>query len=122
MMSERFWKIAAWGYVIALVALTFAHLNIPGQIGNPFNMYRVLALGAAGMLIRIAYPQAPSGACLMMIGGVFGLGLAHFFADGTYGSPLDIIADMAAGLWGIVLGALINRTRMSADGRRSLLQ
>jgi len=122
MMSERVLKIAAWSYVIALVAITFAHLNIQAQIGNPFNMYRVIALGAAGMLVRVAYPHAPSGACLMMIGGVFGLGVAHFIAYGTYGSPIDIIADMSAGLWGIVLGALINRVRTTADGRKSLLQ
>jgi hypothetical protein len=122
MISERVLKIAAWGYVIALVALTLAHLNLQAEIGNPFNVYRILALCVAGMLARIAYPLAPSGACLMMIGGVFGLGMAHFFANGSYGYPLDIIADMAAGLWGVVLGAGVNRMRMSLEGKRSLLQ
>jgi hypothetical protein len=122
MISERVLKIAAWGYVAALLALTLAHLNLLAEIGNPFNLYRVLALCIAGMLARIAYPLAPSGACLMMIGGVFGLGVAHLIANGSFGSPLDIIADMAGGLWGVVLGALISRASIFPESKRSLLQ
>ncbi len=114
-------KIAAWGYIVALVAATFAHVSLQAEIGNPFNVYRVIALGFAGMLARMAYPQAPSGACLMVIGGVCGLGLAHSFAYGSSGSSMNIIADMAAGLWGVALGAVMNRMRSSSATKRSLL-
>jgi hypothetical protein len=121
MILDRVVKIAAWLYIAALIAVAFAHLNIQAEIGNPFNVYRVLALGLAGMLARIAYPAAPSGAFLMVIGGVGGLGLAHFVENGNFGYPMDIIADMAAGLWGVALGAVMGRIRTSSASRRSLL-
>lgn len=121
-MSDRFLKIAAWSYVIALVALTFAHLNLQAEIGNPFNVYRILALCFAGMLARVAYPMAPSGVCLMMIAGVFGLGVAHYVSVGSYGSPMNTILDMASSLWGVVLGAAAGRLRLFMDGKRELPQ
>ncbi|MDE1991236.1 MAG: hypothetical protein KGI75_01980 [Rhizobiaceae bacterium] len=102
-------KIVAWAYIAILVAVTFAHLNWQAEFGNPFNIYRAGALGVAGMLARIAYPQAPSFTCLMMIGSVFALGFAHFLANGNYGSPMDVIIAMTAALWGIAIGSVLSK-------------
>lgn len=116
-MTDRLFKIAAWGYVLALVAATYAHLNLHAEIGMAFDIYRIVALCVAGMLARLAYPQAASGVCLMMIAAVFGLGLAHYMSSGDFGSPIDAILEMAASLWGIVIGAGANRIRLSIVGR-----
>lgn len=109
MKTERFLKIVAWLYIAGLVAVTFAHLNLQAELGNPFNIYRAAALCLAGILARMAYPQSPSFACLMMIGGVCALGIAHFMANGDYGASMDIIADMTGALWGVALGAVLSR-------------
>jgi hypothetical protein len=117
MVSDRFFKIVAWIYVAALVAVTFAHLNVQTIIGDTFGMYRGVALFIAGMLARLAYPQSPSFTCLMMIGSVSALGISHFIADGNYGSSMDIIIDMTGALWGVAIGSILHRLLSSASKR-----
>jgi hypothetical protein len=70
MTTDRLLKIGVWLYIAALVALTLAHVNWQAEIGNPLNIYRVVALSLAGWLARRAYPAAPSFAFLMIIGTV----------------------------------------------------
>ncbi|WFU09791.1 hypothetical protein QA646_02675 [Rhizobium sp. CB3090] len=113
-------KILAWSYIAALVAVTLAHLNLQAALGNPFNMYRAGALCVAGMLARLAYPQSPSFTCLLMIGSVSVLGFSHFVANGSYGSPMDIIVDMSGGLWGIAIGAVLSKL-ISPTSKRTAL-
>jgi len=120
MISNRFLKIIAWSYIAALVAVTFAHLNWQAEFGNPFNMYRAGALCVAGMLARIAYPQSPSFTCLLMIGSVSVLCFSHFLANGSYGSPMDIIVDMAGALWGLAIGAMLSKV-ISPTSKRTAL-
>ncbi|MFT4182307.1 MAG: hypothetical protein QM636_10365 [Rhizobium sp.] len=113
-------KIIAWTYIAALVAVTFAHLNWQAELGNPFDVYRAVALCLAGMLARLAYPQSPSFTCLLMIGSVSALCFSHFLANGNYGSPMDIIVAMTAALWGIALGAMLSRL-ISPTSKRTVL-
>lgn len=120
MISERFLKAIAWTYIAALVAVTFAHLNWQAELGNPFDVYRAVALCLAGMLARLAYPQSPSFTCLLMIGSVSALCFSHFLANGNYGSPMDIIVAMTAALWGIALGAMLSRLISPASKRTAL--
>ena len=120
MILDRFLKIVAWAYIATLVAVTIAHLNWQAEFGNPFNIYRAGALGVAGMLARLAYPQAPSFTCLMMIGSVSVLGFAHFLANGNYGSSMDIIVDMTASLWGIAIGSVLSKLIVPASKRPAL--
>jgi hypothetical protein len=119
MASDRLLKISVWLYVAALVALTFAHINWQAEIGNPFNIYRVVALCLAGMLARLAYPSSPSFAFLMIIATVSALGVVHALTFGSDGRPLDIIINMASGLWGVALGAFVDKLRLPSAFRRS---
>lgn len=119
MGSDRILKITVWLYLAVLVVLTLARINWQAEIGNPFNIYRVIALCLAGLLARLAYPAAPSLAFLMMIGTVSALGIAHVLTVGNDGRPIDIIIDMASGLWGVALGAVVDKLRMPAAFRRS---
>jgi hypothetical protein len=121
MTMDRFLKITAWLYIAALVAVTFAHIDWQAEIGNPFNMYRVVILGIGGLLARLAYPLAPTLACLMVIGGVCGLGVAHALVNGNYGYPIDTIADMAGGLWGVALGSVLRPLLFSSTTKRTAL-
>jgi len=118
MASDRILKISVWLYVAALVALTFAHIDWQAEIGNPFNLYRILALCLAGLLARLAYPSSPSLAFLMIIGTVSALGIVHGLASGSDGRPMDIIINMASGLWGVALGAVVDKLRMPSIFRR----
>ena len=109
MAIDRLLKIIAWVYVAALFMLTLAHIDWQGLIGDPFNIYRIVALCSAGLLARLAYPTSPSFAFLMIIGTVSALGLAHTLTVGNDGRPLDIIIGMASGMWGVALGAVADR-------------
>ncbi|QND49829.1 hypothetical protein HB780_30620 [Rhizobium lusitanum] len=113
-------KIVAWSYIAALVAVTFAHLNWQAEFGNPFDLYRAVALCLAGMLARLAYPQSPSFTCLLMIACVSALCFSHFLANGNYGSPMDIIVAMTGALWGIAIGAMLSRL-VSPNSKRTAL-
>lgn len=119
MASDRILKIAFWLYLGTLVLLTFAHIDWQAEIGNPFNICRVVALSLAGLLARLAYPTAPSFAFLTVIGTVVALDLAHVLTTGNGNQPLDIIIDMASGLWGVALGAVFDKLRMPSAFRRS---
>lgn len=119
MGTDRFLKISVWLYVAVLVALTLAHIDWQAEIGNPFNIYRIIALCLAGLLARLAYPSSPSFAFLMIIGTVSALGIIHALTSGTDGRPMDIIIDMASGLWGVALGAVVDKLRMPSAFRRS---
>ncbi|WP_459458354.1 hypothetical protein [Rhizobium sp. No.120] len=110
-------KIIAWTYIVALVVVTFAHLNWQAALGNPFDVFRAGALCLAGMLARLAYPQSPSFTCLLMIGSVSALSVSHFLANGNYGSTFDIIVGMTSGLWGIMIGSALNKLIGSASKR-----
>jgi hypothetical protein len=120
MISGRFLKIIAWSYIAALVAVTFAHLNWQAEFGNPFNLYRAVALCLAGMLARLAYPQSPSFTCLLMIASVSALCFSHFLVNGNYGSPMDLIVAMTGGLWGLAIGAMLSRL-ISLTSKRTAL-
>ena len=117
MDTNRLLKISVWLYVAALVALTLTHINWQAEIGNPFDIYRIIALCAAGCLARVAYPDSPSFAFLMVIGTVCALGLAHVVTTGDDGRPFDIIIDMASGMWGVVLGGAIRKIRLPSPFR-----
>ena len=117
MISDRFLKIIAWTYIAALIGVTLAHLNWQATFGNPFDIFRAVALCVAGMLARLAYPQSPSFTCLLMIGSVLALSLSHLLASGNYGSPLDIIVGMTSGLWGIMIGSILSKLIVSASKR-----
>jgi hypothetical protein len=119
MGTDRLLKISVWFYVAVLVALTLAHINWQAEIGNPFNIYRVIALCLAGMLAKVAYPSSPSLALLMIIGTVSALGIIHALTSGNDSRPMDIIVDMASGLWGVALGAVVDKLRMTSAFRRS---
>jgi hypothetical protein len=122
MGTDRFFKISVWIYVAGLLAVTLAHFDWPTLVGDPLDIYRIIALSLAGLLARLAYPNAPSFAFLMMIGTVSALGLAHALTIGNDGRPLDIIVNMASGMWGVVLGAAADRLlRMPSALRRSLI-
>ena len=119
MGTDRLLKISVWIYVATLIVLTLAHIDWQAEIGNPFNIYRVIALCLAGSLARLAYPAAPSFAFLMMIGTVSALGIAHVVTIGNDGRPFDIIINMASGMWGVAIGAVIDKLRMPSIFRRS---
>ncbi|WFS23457.1 MULTISPECIES: hypothetical protein [Rhizobium] len=119
MDTNRVLKFSVWIYIAALVALTLAHVNWQAEIGNPFNIYHIVALCIAGCLARLAYPDSPSFAFLMMIATVSALGLAHVLTIGNDGRPFDIIVNMASGMWGVALGAVIDRTRLPSVFRRN---
>lgn len=119
MGTDRFLKISVWMYVAALVLLTFAHIDWQAEIGNPFNIYRVIALCLAGLLARLAYPSSPSFAFLMIIGTVSALGIVHAVTIGNDGRPMDIVIDMASGLWGVALGAVVDKLRAPSIFRRN---
>jgi hypothetical protein len=105
MTSDRLLKIAAWLYIAALAALTFARVYWRSEIMNPYDVDRLLVFGLAGLLMWVAYPQAPSFVCLVMIASVCGLNFVHYAATGRTGPPLDAILGMAGALWGVALGA-----------------
>ena len=106
MTADRLLKIAAWLYIAALAALTIAHVNWQAEVMNPYDVDRLLVFGIAGLLMRVAYPQAPSFVCLMMIASVCGLNFVHYAATGRSGPPLDAIFGMAGALWGVALGRI----------------
>lgn len=110
-------KIAAWLYIAILVAMVFARIDWQTEISNPYDVDRLLVFVVAGLLMRLAYPQAPSFACIVMIASVCGLNLAHYAATGVTGSPLHAIVSMAGALWGVVLGALFGMLRLSLSKR-----
>ncbi len=119
MDTHRVLKLSLWIYMAALVLLTVAHVNWQAEIGNPFNIFHIVALCLAGCLARLAYPDSPSFAFLMMIALVSGLGLAHVLTIGNDGRPFDIIINMASGMWGVALGAVIDKARIPSIFRRS---
>jgi hypothetical protein len=118
METERLLKITVWIYVAALLALTIAHIHWQNVGGDPFNIYRAIALCLAGFLARRAYPAAPSFALLLIIGTVCALGFIHMLTVGNGGRPLDIIVDMASGMWGVALGVAADKLRMRPGLRR----
>jgi hypothetical protein len=109
MTSARLFKILAWLYVAVLVVATIMPAAWSVGIGNPYDIDRLVALALAGLLMRLAYPQTPSLVCLLVIAVVCGLGFAHYFATGNFGSPMDCIVAMAGGLWGVALAAAIDK-------------
>ena len=119
MDTERLLRISVWLYVAALVVLTLTHIDWQAEIGNPFNIYRIIALCLAGLLARLAYPSSPSLAFLMIIGTVSALGLVHALTSSNDGRPMDIIIDMASGLWGVALGAVVDKLRTPSTFRRA---
>lgn len=117
MISDRFLKIIAWTYIATLIGVTLAHFNWQATFGNPFDIFRAVALCVAGMLARLAYPQSPSFTCLLMIGSVLALSISHLLASGNFGSPLDIIVGMTSGLWGIMIGSVLSKLIVSGAKR-----
>jgi hypothetical protein len=107
MMSDRVLKIGAWFYVAVLAAVLLFHGQWQGVIANPYDIDQLVAFGLAGLLMRLAYPLAPSFVCLAMIASVCGLSIAHGLAMGSGLSPLDTIVGMAGALWGVALGAIV---------------
>ncbi|WP_146260064.1 hypothetical protein [Rhizobium tubonense] len=114
-------QILVWLYVVVLLVATIAPTDWHADISNPYDIDRLIGLGVAGLLARLAYPQTPSFVCLLMIGIVCGLGFARYAAVGNFGSPMDCIVAMAGALWGIALAAAFSKVRFSSVGKRPQL-
>jgi len=121
MITARVFKILVWVYLVVLLVATVVPTNWHADISNPYDIDRLIALGIAGLLARLAYPQTPSFVCLLMIGMVCGLGFARYVAIGSFGSPMHCIVAMAGALWGVALAATFDRVRISALGKRAQL-
>jgi hypothetical protein len=121
MTSARLFKILAWLYIAVLLFATVMPVSWHAGISNPYDIDRLVALGVAGLLTRLAYPQTPSFVCLLMIGIVCGLGFARYAATGDFGSSMDYIVAMAGALWGVALAAAVDKIPFPSSTKRAQL-
>jgi hypothetical protein len=121
MTSARLFKILAWLYIVVLLVATIMPVSWHADISNPYDIDRLVALGVAGLLTRLAYPQTPSFVCLLMIGIVCGLGFARYAATGDFGSSMDCIVAMAGALWGVALAAAVDKIPFPSSTKRAQL-
>lgn len=101
-------RLAAWLVLIGLILATVVPIEFRPHSGLSVQAERFLGFAAAGALLALAYPRRPWLAVLLLGALAIALELAQFLAATRHPGVPDLLAKLAGGGAGLVVGWGLN--------------
>lgn len=109
--------VLAWLVLIGLAAVTLVPIGLrPHSTFSP-HVERFLAFAVAGLCLALAYPRRPVLTVVIIAATALGLEAAQFLASTRHPGLADLLAKLAGGGAGLILGRAIS-TVVASLGRR----
>ena len=110
-MARKFYLVAAWAALLAIVVLTMVPPNLRPTTDAPHDVEHAAAFLITGLLFGLAYPGRER---FLTIGAVVfcaAIEILQLYVPGRHARWIDFAVDAVAAVVGIFVGVFGNRTQ-----------
>ncbi|MHB1102397.1 MAG: VanZ family protein [Devosia sp.] len=118
-MNLKLGHLAAWLLLAAIAFVTLAPIGWRPETGISAHIERFAAFALIGLAFSLAYPRRLWLVALMVLGAAVAFEAMQFLVQGRHAGLRDVIAKLAGGTTGVLVGWAISviRQRPSATDR-----
>lgn len=110
-MSFKLRHLVAWLLLAATAFVTLAPIGWRPETGISAHIERFAAFALIGLAFSLAYPRQLWLVALMVLGAAVAFEAMQFFVQGRHPGLRDVIAKLAGGTTGVLVGWVISVIR-----------
>jgi hypothetical protein len=114
-MIQKVVRVLAWLLVVAMIVVTLAPIGMRPRLGVAFEVERILAAGALGLLLAFAYPRQFWPLLMIMSLSIIGLEWLQELRPDRHGNVQDAALKLAGGALGLGAGWAVQRLVLRQD-------
>lgn len=118
-MKVKLGHLAAWLLLAAIAFVTLAPIGWRPETGVSAHIERFAAFALIGLVFSLAYPRKLWLVVLMVLGAAVAFEAMQFLAQGRHPGLRDVIAKLAGGTTGILIGWAISAVRRQSSATDS---
>jgi hypothetical protein len=100
-------RVAAWGALLAILAITLGPIGMRPVSGGPVQIERFLAFAVLGGLFGLAYPGRWRTVLALVVGAAIGFEILQAVTPDRHGRFADLAVKAAGGAVGVILAQAI---------------